>query len=112
MIFFRYKTETLVLKPLGSKQVSITDRKVLFDLKTIQEMNHDNVNPFKGICLDAGHESIFMAYASRGSLEDVIANLETSMSSDFKVSLATDIARGMAFLHKHQNGLFINTIIV
>jgi hypothetical protein len=32
-------------------------------------MNHDNINPFIGACVDPGHVCLLMMYAPKGSLQ-------------------------------------------
>ena len=45
-----------------------------------------------------------MAYANRGSLQDILANDEIKLNWDFQVSLMTDIAKGMQGIHNGQPG--------
>ena len=45
-----------------------------------------------------------MKYAQRGSLQDILASDELKLNTDFKLSIANDIAIGMKFLHSSQIG--------
>ena len=65
----------------------------------MKDLSHDNINAFLGICPEANHACILMAYATRGSLQDVLLNDGIALTWDFKLSLVTDIARGMKYLH-------------
>ncbi len=85
---------------LGQRSINIQDRRVLIDLKEMQELGHDNVNAFIGICSESPKACILMVYASRGRLCDIIADDEVSLSQDFKVSFILDIACGMWYLHQ------------
>ncbi|XP_072017999.1 dual specificity testis-specific protein kinase 1-like [Amphiura filiformis] len=52
-----------------------------------------------GACVKDGHIHPLLEYISGGSLEDVLKDQEVSLSWQQKASLATDIARGMEYLH-------------
>lgn len=95
----RYKDEVAVVKPLGESAVDIKDRRVLIDLKEIKDVSHDNLNAFIAVCFDTPNACILMSYATRGSLQDVLLDDSVNLSWDFKISLATDLANGMKYLH-------------
>lgn len=57
------------------------------------DMKHDNVNEFVGVCLDAPHVCVLMLYAHKGSVQDLINNESINMSSELRMSLATDIVK-------------------
>ncbi len=93
-----YNDTFLFVKSLGNTLLNIEDHHVLMDLNKIRELAHDNVNRFIGICTEIPHVCYLMAYASRGSLQDIIANDDINLSMDFKVSFILDIACGMWYL--------------
>ncbi len=95
-----YEDKTVMVHSLGNRYVNMEDRKVLVDLKNIRELAHDNVNPFVGICTDVPNVCYLMLYASRGSIEDIIADDSIHLSRDFQVSFILDIACGMWYLHQ------------
>ena len=92
------------VKPLGTSTIDITDRKILVELKAMREVHHENINTFLGICLEANHQSVLMAFATRGSLRDVLLDKDSELSLDFKLSIMTDLARGMGYLHSTNIG--------
>ena len=56
------------------------------------------------MCLEVPHACILMKYAQRGGLQDILASDELKLNTDFKLSIANDIAIGMKFLHSSQIG--------
>ena len=65
---------------------------------------HDNINVFIGVSLESPNTCIFMKYAERGSLADVLSSAQMKLTWDFKLSIANDIALGMKFLHSSEIG--------
>ncbi|XP_078062978.1 retinal guanylyl cyclase 2-like [Mustelus asterias] len=65
----------------------------------VQEMRHENVNPFLGLFHDSGIFAIVSEHCSRGSLEDLITNEDMKLDWMFKSSLLLDLIKGMKFLH-------------
>ena len=95
----RFKSEVVAVKLLEDTTVRISDRQTLLELKIMKEIDHENLNPFVGICPEPQNACLLMKYAPRGSLHDILQDGNTFLPLDFKVSLASDIARGMAFIH-------------
>lgn len=56
-------------------------------------LKHENVNEFVGVCCEAPNVCILMAYASKGSLQDVIFNNTLTVSDDLRISLVLDIVK-------------------
>ncbi len=95
-----YNDTIIVVESLGNNALNIKDRNVLVDLKNMRMLAHDNINPFIGICTEAPNVCYLMLYASRGSLQDIIADENMSLSMDFKISFILDIACGMWYIHQ------------
>ncbi len=95
-----YNDSPVVIEDLGAVSVNLQDRQVLIDLKNMRDTTHDNVNKFIGICPQSPNVCYLMAFASRGTLQDIIMDDDTSLSNDFKVSFILDIACGMWYLHQ------------
>ena len=88
--------------------IDLEDREVLLDVKKLREVKHDNLNAFVGACTDAPNIAVFWEYAAKGSVQDVIKNDCITLSWGFKLSIANDIAQGMAYLHSSPIGFHGN----
>src|SRR6218665_824349 len=64
-----------------------------FSMIQLFYINHENVNPFIGICSEAPNVCVLMMYADRGSLQDVLAEPKYDINWEFRICLATDIAK-------------------
>lgn len=59
----------------------------------IRNLDHRNINPLVGACIDPMKTSILTVYCPKGSLQDVLENDTIKLDQIFKVSFATDIAK-------------------
>ncbi|KAJ4945240.1 hypothetical protein JOQ06_013775, partial [Pogonophryne albipinna] len=57
---------------------------------------------FIGGCVEPPDVAIVTEYCPKGSLNDVLLNEEIPLNWGFRFSFATDIARGVAYLHQHK----------
>ena len=65
-----------------------------------RKMDHLNLCKFIGaIVKDPNNLAIISEYCPKGSLNDVLQNEDIPLNWGFRFSFATDIARGMAYLH-------------
>ncbi|KAL4220100.1 Retinal guanylyl cyclase 1 [Mactra antiquata] len=65
----------------------------------LRDVRHENVNAFIGFYDDQQTPAIILDFCSRGSLEDVLNNHDIKLDWDFKVSLLTDLIRGVRYIH-------------
>ncbi|XP_069776055.1 retinal guanylyl cyclase 1-like [Narcine bancroftii] len=94
-----YEGDWVWLKKITDENFEIRPlTKVVF--AKIQQMRHENVNPFLGLFHDCGILSIVMEHCSRGSLYDLIANVDMKLDWMFKSSLLLDLVKGMKYLHQ------------
>ncbi|XP_048580890.1 atrial natriuretic peptide receptor 1 isoform X2 [Nematostella vectensis] len=94
-----YKSTLVAVKKLRKTHVYL-DRTVLLELKEVRDIQHPNINPFIGACVDTPNIWILTQYCNKGSLQDVLNNDSLKLDWMFQISFASDIARGMLYLHK------------
>jgi Protein tyrosine and serine/threonine kinase len=97
----RYQGDLVQLKeiinPSGS---SIELRTKAMDLLiTAHSLRHENINPLIGFLSDPNRTALVFEYCSRGSLQDVLIMDEIKLDWSFRLSLLTDLVRGMRYLH-------------
>uniref|UniRef100_A0A914X493 guanylate cyclase n=1 Tax=Plectus sambesii TaxID=2011161 RepID=A0A914X493_9BILA len=88
----------------SSVQLDDKDLRLLFHL---QQLVHDNLNPFLGMCFNDPNEQhlmILWKFCSRGSLQELIHNEDIRLEESFKNAFIRDIARGLQFLHSSAIG--------
>ncbi|KAL4223566.1 hypothetical protein ACF0H5_017036 [Mactra antiquata] len=70
----------------------------LYELKTMREMVHENVNPFLGACFDAPTPCAVFSFCHKGSLQDILENDEIKLDSTFKSSMTLDLVQMKYFI--------------
>ncbi|XP_050723096.1 uncharacterized protein LOC127001905 isoform X2 [Eriocheir sinensis] len=68
-------------------------------LKQMRDLRHENLNGFLGMLCDPVRPGLVMEYCSRKSLEDIIRQEDIKLDWSFRLSLLTDLVRGMRYLH-------------
>ncbi|XP_044174474.1 atrial natriuretic peptide receptor 1-like [Acropora millepora] len=98
-----YKSTVVAVKRLRKKSVSIS-RQIQIELKEVYDLQHLNINRFIGASVDPPNIWILTQYCNKGSLQDILNNERMTLDWMFQMSFASDIARGMSFLHKSSIG--------
>eukprot|EP00062_Callorhinchus_milii_P020617 gi/632976478/ref/XP_007904816.1/ PREDICTED: atrial natriuretic peptide receptor 1-like [Callorhinchus milii] len=70
------------------------------EVKQVRELDHPNLCKFIGGCIEVPNVAIITEYCPKGSLNDVLLNEDIPLNWGFRFSFATDIARGVAYLHQ------------
>uniref|UniRef100_A0A8C5ART8 Guanylate cyclase n=1 Tax=Gadus morhua TaxID=8049 RepID=A0A8C5ART8_GADMO len=83
--------------PSGAFKGLDPNTSIVFEL--IQDLRHENINPFMGFFQDCGVFAMVTEFCSRGSLEDLLLNEEVKLDWMFKSSLLLDLIKGMKYLH-------------
>lgn len=96
--------DIIVVRALGTSFVSSTSKLVQQELIAMRSVQHQNLNTFRGLCLEQDHNLVLMSYAQRGSLHDIIRQEAVQLTSDIKLSLLMDVAQGMKYLHQSDIG--------
>ncbi|CAF0852137.1 unnamed protein product [Adineta steineri] len=98
-----YKSSIVALKRFHKIKLETT-RALQLEVKAMQDLTHDHIARFIGICIDPKHQYIITEYCPKGSLQDILENEEIKLDSMFKHSIMHDIVKGMQHLHNSQIG--------
>ncbi|XP_038209410.1 guanylate cyclase D [Zerene cesonia] len=93
----RYKGDPVHMKYFPATGLELK-RKAIDILLVMQSLRHENLNPFIG-CLCEVRPALVLELCSRGSLEDVLVADDIRLDWTFRLSLLTDLVRGMRYLH-------------
>ncbi|CAJ1048421.1 atrial natriuretic peptide receptor 1-like [Xyrichtys novacula] len=96
-----YDGRTVAIKRIQTKTFSLS-KTIRQEVKQVRELDHPNLCKFIGGCIEVPNVAIVTEYCPKGSLNDVLLNEETPLNWGFRFSFATDIARGMSYLHQHR----------
>ncbi|XP_036967064.1 atrial natriuretic peptide receptor 1-like isoform X2 [Acanthopagrus latus] len=96
-----YDGRTVAIKKIQSKTFSLS-KTIRQEVKQVRELDHPNLCKFIGGCVEVPNVAIVTEYCPKGSLNDVLLNEEVPLNWGFRFSFATDIARGMSYLHQHR----------
>uniref|UniRef100_A0A672MJK4 Guanylate cyclase n=1 Tax=Sinocyclocheilus grahami TaxID=75366 RepID=A0A672MJK4_SINGR len=92
---------TVAVKHIQKKHFTLT-KTIRKEVKEVRELDHPNLSKFIGGCIEVPFVSIITEYCPKESLADVLLNKDIPINWGFRLSFATDIARGMAYLHQHK----------
>ncbi|CAF1276151.1 unnamed protein product [Rotaria sp. Silwood1] len=95
-----YKSSVVALKRFYKTKLETTRALQL----EMQDLTHDHIARFIGICIDPKHQYIVTEYCPKGSLQDILENEEIKLDTMFKHSIMHDIVKGMQHIHNSQIG--------
>ncbi|XP_059056049.1 uncharacterized protein LOC131849933 [Achroia grisella] len=93
----RYKGDAVHMKYLPVVALELR-RKATDVVLVMQSLRHENLNPFIG-CLCEVRPALVFDQCGRGSLEDVLMADDIKLDWTFRLSLLTDLVKGMRYLH-------------
>uniref|UniRef100_A0A672ZB34 Guanylate cyclase n=2 Tax=Sphaeramia orbicularis TaxID=375764 RepID=A0A672ZB34_9TELE len=96
-----YDGRTVAIKRIQTKTFSLC-KTIRQEVKQVRELDHPNLCKFIGGCVEVPNVAIVTEYCPKGSLNEVLLNDEIPLNWGFRFSFATDIARGMSYLHQHR----------
>ncbi|XP_071439593.1 atrial natriuretic peptide receptor 1 isoform X2 [Hetaerina americana] len=98
-----HKGSRVAIKKIMKKKVDV-NKKLLWEIKQVRDVTHENTVRFIGACVDPPTILILSEYCHRGSLRDVLGNDHIHLDWNFRMSLIHDILKGMSYLHSSEVG--------
>ncbi|KAM3620189.1 uncharacterized protein V6R79_019482 [Siganus canaliculatus] len=96
-----YDGRTVAVKHIQNKHFTLS-KTIRKEVKEVRQLDHPNLSKFIGGSIEVPYVSIITEYCPKGSLSDVLLNDDIPINWGFRLSFATDIARGMSYLHQHK----------
>ncbi|XP_035825868.1 atrial natriuretic peptide receptor 1 [Aplysia californica] len=85
-----YRGRLVAIKKLSTIKVTVT-RPDKVHFQQMRDLQHENLNPFIGICLDERFPCVLSTYCAKGSVQDIIEHEDIKLDWMFKISLLTDM---------------------
>lgn len=97
----RHKADGRVMvAKIGKQKIwRANQHKMIQELELLNKLQHPNVVRYMGACVKDGHIHPVLEYISGGCLTEILADESLALSWRQKGDLATDITRGMTYLH-------------
>ncbi|XP_046997916.1 atrial natriuretic peptide receptor 1-like [Schistocerca americana] len=105
LIIFVFQGTRVAIKKVTIKKKLDISKKLLWEIKQVRDVTHENTVRFVGACVDTNNILILTEYCPKGSLKDVLENGELDLDWNFRMSLIHDIVKGMAYLHSCELGV-------
>ncbi|KAG5881656.1 hypothetical protein JTB14_002151 [Gonioctena quinquepunctata] len=96
----RYNGDLVQMKPVPSLGGGCELKAKSVELLVLLHgLRHENLNPLIGCLAEPPRAALVSEYCSRGSLQDVLQQDDIKLDWSFRLSLLTDLVRGMKYLH-------------
>uniref|UniRef100_A0A3Q2ZJM6 Guanylate cyclase n=1 Tax=Hippocampus comes TaxID=109280 RepID=A0A3Q2ZJM6_HIPCM len=92
---------TVAVKHIQKKHFALS-KSIRKEVKEVRQLDHPNLCKFIGGSIEVPYVGIITEHCPKGSLSDVLLNDDIPINWGFRLSFATDIARGMSYLHQHK----------
>lgn len=87
-----YKGSRVAIKKITKKKVDI-NKKLLWEIKQVRDVTHENTVRFLGACIECPTVLILTEYCPKGSLKDVLENEAIHLDWNFRMSLIHDVVK-------------------
>ncbi|CAL4167948.1 unnamed protein product, partial [Meganyctiphanes norvegica] len=96
----KYNGDFVHVKYLVTQSHFEVTNKTMSLLKKMHDLRHENVNGFVGMLTDSAKPGFIFEYCPRKSLYDIIRKDDIKLDWSFKLSLLTDLVRGIRYIHQ------------
>ncbi|KAL6603530.1 hypothetical protein ACP70R_043891 [Stipagrostis hirtigluma subsp. patula] len=96
-----YPPTEVAVKELNPESLQ-GDREWLTEVSCLGQYSHPNLVELIGYCCEDHHRLLVYEFMARGSLENHLFRRSCNLSWTRRVTIARDVARGLAFLHGAQ----------
>ncbi|KAJ0032503.1 hypothetical protein NQD34_002584, partial [Periophthalmus magnuspinnatus] len=96
-----YDGKTVAVKHIQKKHFTLS-KTIRKEVKEVRQLDHPNLCKFIGGSIEVPYVCVITEHCPKGSLSDVLLNDDIPINWGFRLSFATDVARGMAYLHQHK----------
>ncbi|XP_029285462.1 LOW QUALITY PROTEIN: atrial natriuretic peptide receptor 2 [Cottoperca gobio] len=96
-----YDGRTVAVKHIMNKHFTLC-KTIRKEVKEVRLLDHPNLCKFIGGSIEVPTVCIITEHCPKGSLSDVLLSEDIPINWGFRLSFATDIARGMSYLHQHK----------
>ncbi|VDP25473.1 unnamed protein product [Schistosoma curassoni] len=93
-----YSNSLIYIKRLELSNAALKS-KFLDHVRLLREIRNENVNPLIGCYVDISALCLVFDHCTRGSLKDIIKKESINLDWEFKLSLITDVVKGMRYIH-------------
>eukprot|EP01136_Pigoraptor_vietnamica_P022676 Opistho-1_new@6154 len=83
----------------SSNSMTKEKRTLINEIEIISMLRHPNVVTFMGACIEPPNILVVTEYMENGSLYDLIARKDFSLTWKLRLAFALDAARGIAYIH-------------
>nr|CAH8838712.1 unnamed protein product [Trichobilharzia regenti] len=94
----RYNNGLIYIKKLDLNNAALKS-KFLDHIRLLREIRNENVNQLIGCYVDLTALCLAFDHCTRGSLRDIIKKESINLDWEFKLSLVTDVVKGMRYVH-------------
>ncbi|KAH9498148.1 hypothetical protein Btru_008389 [Bulinus truncatus] len=95
-----FRGQLVRLRPIPIRHLKKTTDQLLTEFKLMRDLCHNNLLRMFGACLEESIHALVVEHCSKGSLQDLLGNINVTLDAQFKFSLCTDIINGLCYLHK------------
>ncbi|KAK9050844.1 hypothetical protein SSX86_030187 [Deinandra increscens subsp. villosa] len=100
------KRSTVAIKRIFSRVDGQGEQGFFAEIEMLSKCKHPNIVSLLGFCVEGPEMLLVYEYASNGSLDDYLGNINnmTNLTWAQRIQICIDIAHGLKYLHKNMKG--------